>query len=73
MATQITTCHQCAVAVTNQDTSGMDEDTLARVTANLERLGFLAHVGTTDPGGYWQCDLCWGAIIGPGETYQEQC
>lgn len=61
------TCDSCTAAIVNDDYSGMDEDTdYPRVSAFVERVGYLVLGGDTDFAGYWECDACNQVCIGTG-------
>lgn len=64
-------CTPCGIAIMYDDTSHMDEDTIASVDNFIERVGTLALVesDTTISGGYWECDCCNEVIIGNGVTF----
>lgn len=50
-------CHSCAVAIQNGDTSHINEDDLDATMANIERLGMVT-VTETGNNGYFQCSVC---------------
>lgn len=63
-------CDTCAAAIVNDDFSGMGAETEATVTAFVERVGYIVHVGEYENGGYWDCDACGETTIGDGHTFE---
>lgn len=69
-------CSTCACGVSNDDWSALDyhhdpEDAdriLASITATMELIGWLSHVGQQDPG-YYDCALCGDTHCGTAEEY----
>lgn len=69
-------CESCAAAIMNDDYSGMegfdpvdmqdtDTDTdYERVSAFVERVGYLCDAGRATRGGYWECEACDQVTIG---------
>lgn len=65
-------CHNCATAIINSDFSAFeilqdDVDTdYERVTAFVERHGYLVNTGHVNHPGYWECEACDQVEIGSG-------
>ena len=57
-------CHSCSVVVANADTSGLDPEDAATVTAFLELVGLIVLIGTGEEAGYWSCAACGWEQIG---------
>lgn len=72
-ATVYHVCHECAVAIVNDDYSAFDLDAdtdYARVTAFVESAGFLADAGMVAKPGYWECEACWQVCIGSAHALE---
>jgi hypothetical protein len=69
-------CDSCNAGVANDDWTHLDahpetaDEEHARITATLEWLGWLSHVGPYDPGGYWRCTVCDDVCIGTGHVWE---
>ena len=79
-------CDDCAAGVANDDWThldmwGSDEDpeqpgrsladtAMDSITATLEYLGWLTHVGPADEPGYFDCAVCDGIQCGGGVTFE---
>lgn len=61
-ATVYHVCHECAVAIVNDDYSAFDmQDTdtdYVRVSAFVEMTGYLVDAGRVSEPGYWECESC---------------
>lgn len=64
-------CDTCTVVLSNADTSGIDDEDLDRITANVEALGLVAHLGTFDQYGYWSCAVCGYDTIGDSNVFEQ--
>lgn len=55
-------CHDCAVAVVNDDLSGLeysnDADDMDRIVASIEAMGLVTLDKTVDYGWYFDCFIC---------------
>jgi hypothetical protein len=64
-------CDACAVAICNDDYSGMDEESITSLVAWLEVVGMLANEGESDKSlGYWNCNGCNAVEIGTANTFE---
>lgn len=50
-------CHSCAVAIQNADTSHINDDDLDTIVSNIESLGMVT-VSDTGNNGYFYCEIC---------------
>lgn len=67
-------CHNCAVAILNDDYSAFDlQDTdtdYVRVTAFVESAGYLIEAGMVSKPGYWECEACDQVEIGSAHALE---
>lgn len=64
-------CNSCAVAILNDDYSGMEDDTdYPRVTTFVETVGNLVDAGMADMPGYWECESCNQVDIGSAHALE---
>lgn len=62
-------CQDCTIAIANDDYSGMDDATEARVKAGIERLAGYAVIGD-EVGFSWRgCDCCLDGLGGHKHTF----
>lgn len=58
MAKQYAVCSSCAVVISNNDTSHIEESELDRITEAVDSIELVVHVETEHNDGYWNCDIC---------------
>ncbi len=69
---EIRLCHQCSCGVANDDWTHLDgyldqesaDEMYTSILASLECMGYLTMLGEQEAGGYWDCELCSGTMIG---------
>lgn len=69
--TQFAVCQSCAVVLSNDDMSHLDEHIAKHITAVVESIGLVEHVAVEYPAGYWECDICSDILCGgQSEIYE---
>lgn len=68
------TCHHCAVALVNDDLSGLEysngiED-MARIEASIESMGMVTMIKEERAGGYFECYVCSEICLGDMATFE---
>lgn len=68
------TCHTCAVAVVNDDLSGLDyshdAEDMDLIVASIESMGWVTMTKEEDNGGYFECYVCSEVCLGTMATFE---
>ena len=69
------TCHTCAVAIVNDDLSGLEDhfwgDDMDRIVASIESMGLVTLVNTERSAGYFSCYVCDQICLGEMSTFEQ--
>lgn len=68
------TCHTCAVAVVNDDLSGLEYshwgEEMDLIVASIEAMGWVTLTKTVDRGWYFDCFVCSEVCLGEMATFE---
>lgn len=68
------TCHTCAVAIVNDDLSGLEYshwgEEMDRIVASIESMGLVTMIKEERAGGYFECFVCDEVCIGEMATFE---
>lgn len=68
------TCHSCAVAIVNDDLSGLENhfwgDEMDQVVASIISMGLVTMTNTERSAGYFPCYVCDQVCLGEMSTFE---